>query len=109
MQKKTRGICKYSLMIYIEVPETSGIDVAHLSSPIATLGCYDGHFSDTDAPEWTRITIGVPFDIRQPAHSIADVFTEISLWPENAGTVRHFPLWSMTIPYHACHSHVCQG
>jgi hypothetical protein len=77
-------------MIYIEVPDTSGIDVAHFSSPIATLGCYDGFYSDTDAPKWTRLAVGIPFDIRQPAHSVADIFTEIALWPENAGTVCHF-------------------
>ena len=108
MQKKTRSICKYSLIIYVEVPDTSGIDVAHLSSPIATLGCYDGHFSDTDAPEWTRITVGVSFDIRQPAHSIADVFTEIALWPENADTVCIFYHSQMTIPYPTCHSRIYQ-
>jgi len=86
-------------MIYVEAPETSGIDVAHLSSPIATLGCYDGHCSHKHAPDWTRIPIGVPFDIRQPCHSIANVFSEIAMWPENTA-VLHVLICSQIITSH---------
>ena len=89
-QKYREDFYRYDLILYAEVPETSGIDIAHLSSPIVTLGRHEGHCSDADAPEWTHVTAGISFEIRQPCSSMAAVFTEIAFWPENAGTVRHF-------------------
>jgi len=77
-------------MLYADVPETSGIDVAYLSSPVVTLGRYDGHFSDTKAPGWTRLTLGQTVELRQPVVSVADIFIELAFWPENTHIVCHF-------------------
>ena len=74
-------------MLYVQVPETSGINIAYLNSPIVTLGRYEGHNLDANAPEWTRITSGITFEIRQPCGSMAKVFTEIAFWPENVEIV----------------------
>lgn len=86
-QKYRENFYRYNLSLYVEVPELAGIDIAHLSSPIVTLGRYEGHHLDVDAPEWTRIASGTTFEIRQPCGSMADVFTEIAFWPENADIV----------------------
>lgn len=75
-------------MIYVDVPETSGLHVSTLSSPVVTLGCYRGLSSDSQAPQWTRMPPGISFEIRQPRKAIADVFMEIAFWPENVTTVR---------------------
>lgn len=77
-------------MVYVEVPDTSGLDVSHLSSPVVTLGRYEGLSSDTEAPEWTRMPIGVPVELRQPRDTMADVFAELAFWPENAAVVCTF-------------------
>ena len=105
-QTDSQNISKYSLMLYVEVPETSSVDIAHLSNPIATLGCYDGHSSDSYALEWTHLTTGIPFDLRQPSYSMTDVFREIAFWPENAGIVCSFHFSNVNgLSYMAC-SHV---
>jgi hypothetical protein len=80
-------IIKYRLALYVEVPETSAVDVTDLISPIATLGCYEGLCSDADAPDWTRMPPGKPVELRQPRDAMVDVFTEIAFWPENANIV----------------------
>jgi hypothetical protein len=90
---------RYDLMFYVEVPETSGIDVAYFSSPIVTLGRYEGHFSDASAPKWTHIAIGVAFDIRQPCGPVAAVFAELAFWPENVEIVCHFIIAMVQIAY----------
>jgi hypothetical protein len=87
----------YSLVIYVEVPETSGLDISILSSPVVTLGRYRGLSSDSQAPEWTRLPTGISFEIRQPRTAIADVFMEIAFWPENTVIVR-------TLTSHCNHS-----
>src|SRR6202044_2193882 len=71
-------IIKYRLMLYVEVPEMSGIDVTHLISPIATLGCYEGHFSDFHTLKWTRMLPGIPVELQQPCNAMADVFAELA-------------------------------
>jgi hypothetical protein len=78
-------------MLYANVPEASGADVAYLSSPVVTLGRYDGHFRDSNAPGWTRLTTGVTVEVRQPSAAIAEVFAELAFWPENVYIVRHLP------------------
>ena len=80
-------IFTYNLMIYVEVPDTSDLDVSHLSSPVATLGRYKGLSSDAKAPEWTRMPTGIPIELRQPRDAIAAVFAELAFWPENAAVV----------------------
>ena len=74
-------------MLYANVPEASGVDVAHLSSPVVTLGRYDGQFTDSNAPGWTRLTPGVTIELRQPSTAVAEVFAEIAWWPENTHIV----------------------
>ena len=74
-------------MLYVEIPETSGLDIAYLSSPIVTMGCYDGDSSDFDAPNWTTMSPGIPFELRQPRTAMANVFQELAFWPENTGIV----------------------
>lgn len=83
----------YRLILHVNVPETSGVDVAHLSSPVVTLGRYDGHFRDSNAPAWTSLTMGAIVELRQPRTAIADVFAELAFWPENTYTVCHLPLF----------------
>jgi len=85
-------IFAYHLMLYANVPETSGIDVVYFSSPVVTLGRYDGHYNDSNAPGWTRLSVGVVIELRQPSTAVADVFTELALWPENTHIVCHFPI-----------------
>jgi hypothetical protein len=80
-------IMVYNLVLYVEVPETSGLDVAWFSSPVVTLGRYKGLSTDTEAPDWTRMPTGVPIELRQPRNAIADVFSELAFWPENAAVV----------------------
>lgn len=75
-------------MLYATVPEASGVDVAYLSSPVVTLGRYDGYFSESNAPGWTRLTVGTLVELQQPGKTVADVFAEIAFWPENARYVR---------------------
>ena len=70
-------------MLYVNVPETSGIDVTHFSSPVVTLGRYDGHFNDSNAPGWTKLAPGTVIDLRQPSSAVAELFAELAWWPEN--------------------------
>lgn len=77
------GLCNFRLMIYAAVPEASGIDVSSLLSPVATLASYQGSSSDVTAPQWTRITPGVPLELRQDRGSMAQTFVTIVFWPEN--------------------------
>ena len=54
-------------MMYCDVPESSGIDVSHLSSPIVTLDYYEGLAEDEDAPPWCcRMHTGNIFKFKQP-------------------------------------------
>jgi hypothetical protein len=80
----------HNLVIYVEIPETSGLDVSCFSSPVVTLGRYVGLSTDVEAPEWTRIPPGIPIQLRQPRGAIAAVFAELAFWPENAAVVRTF-------------------
>jgi hypothetical protein len=80
-------IITYKLVMYVEVPESSGLHISNLSSPIVTLGHYEGLSSDIDAPEWTRMPPGIPVSLRQPRDAIADVFAELAFWPENVSVV----------------------
>lgn len=65
----------YSLMMYCDVPESSGIDISHLSSPIVTLGHYEGLAGDEDAPIWCRrIDPGYVFEFKQPRLGVAELF-----------------------------------
>jgi hypothetical protein len=99
LQKYKENFFQYDLVVYVEVPETSSVDIAHRISPIATLGRYEGLMSDAGAPQWTKIATRTTFEIRQPSSSMADVFTEIAFWPENTDIVCYFIGHDMLIAY----------
>lgn len=77
----------YNLIIYVEVPEISQVQIPYLSSPIAILGRCKGLSSDASAPAWTCIPTGISFNIRQPHDTMAKVFAELAMWPKNAAIV----------------------
>ena len=62
-------------MMYCDVPESSGIDVSHLSSPIVTLDYYEGLAEDEDAPPWCcRMHTGNIFKFKQPRQDMVGQF-----------------------------------
>ena len=83
-------VVAYNLVLYVQIPETSGLDVSLFSSPVVTLGRYEGLSSDTEAPNWTWIPTGIPVEFRQPRNAMAAVFAELAFWPENAAVVSPF-------------------
>ena len=72
-------IFAYSLMMYVEVPESSGLDLAHLFSPIVTITRYEGDSGDANAPHWTCIPPCRIFDFHQPRHVVAELFFKLAL------------------------------
>lgn len=75
-------------MLYCDVPEASGLDVAHLSSPIVNIGHYEGLDTHDDAPKWCRIEPGAIFEFKQPQADIAELFVKLSSNPNNNMKVR---------------------
>ncbi|KIM78282.1 hypothetical protein PILCRDRAFT_11275 [Piloderma croceum F 1598] len=81
----SRDFVAYNLILYVEVPENSGVNPAYLSSPLATLGRYEGMFYDKEAPTWVScMAVGRPLMFRQPRGAMAEVFATIAHWTENA-------------------------
>lgn len=74
-------------MLYVDIPETSGVDLAHLSSPIVTLARYKGDSSDENAPKWSQMPVGVVFEFRQPRMGMAELFFKIAQSVENVTIV----------------------
>jgi len=101
----------YNLMIYAEASPTSDLPLAYTVSPLATLGRYEGLATDEDAPAWTRIAVGHPFELRQPREAIAEVFSELAWWPENCSVRRLGPSmlkWSkIAMDEHAFSCTIC--
>ena len=61
--------------MYCDVPESLGINVSHLSSPIVTVGYYEGLAEDGDAPVWChRIQAGDIFEFKQPQQDMVELF-----------------------------------
>jgi hypothetical protein len=56
----------FHLILYVETPDTSSVEQSYLSSPLVTLGRYDGRCSDEEAPEWVQMMPGRPVQFRQP-------------------------------------------
>ena len=77
-------IFAYSLMLYVEVPESSGLDFVHLFSPIVTLARYEGDSADRDAPTWTCIPPHKIFEFYQSRHSMADIFFKLASSEDNS-------------------------
>lgn len=73
----------YSLMLYVEVPESSGLDLAHLFSPIVTIARYLGDSADINAPQWTCMPRQMIFDFHQPRHIVAELFFKLALSADN--------------------------
>jgi hypothetical protein len=65
-------------MLYAEIPEPSGLDLAHSFSPITTIAYYEGDSGDSDAPFWTCIPPQQVFEFHQPRHSIAELFVQLA-------------------------------
>lgn len=62
-------------MMYCDIPESLGIDISHLMSPIVTLGYYKGLAEDEEAPAWCRrIQSGNIFEFKQPRLDMAELF-----------------------------------
>jgi hypothetical protein len=80
-------IFAFNLILYVETPDSSGIDRSYLSSPLVTLGHYEGLQTDADAPEWVRMTPGRPLQFRQPRGAMAEVMGTVALWIENTRIV----------------------
>jgi hypothetical protein len=99
-------INEYNLVLYVETPAGSHVDTSFLSSPLATLGRYQGLSSDPEAPEWTRMRSETPIVFRQPRGAMAEVFMIIAFWPENATIVSlniYLVFWMLlsTTSYHS--------
>jgi hypothetical protein len=74
----------YSLSLGVDIPDSSRIDKEYLESPLATLAIFEGHNSDVDAPEWTRmLSPGRSLLFRQPRGAMAEVFSVLAVWQEN--------------------------
>ena len=71
-------------MLYVEVPESSGLDLAHLFSPVVTIACYEGDSADSDAPPWTCIPSQKIFDFHQPCRVVAELFVKLALSADNS-------------------------
>ena len=71
-------------MMYCDVPESLGINVSHLSSPIVTVGYYEGLAEDGDAPAWCRrIQTGDIFEFKQPRLDIVELFFKFAKSTKN--------------------------
>ena len=82
----------YNLVIYVETPEASGVNLSYLSSPLATIGRYEGSNTAIDAPEWTCMEVNRPLQFRQPRGAMAEVFMKLAFWTKNAEIVSLF-IW----------------
>jgi hypothetical protein len=49
-------------MMYVEVPDSLGLDLAHLFSPVMTIAHYEGDLGDIAALPWTCIPLQKVFD-----------------------------------------------
>lgn len=74
----------YRLILHVEIPDTSNIDLSFQSSPLVTLGYYEGLNSDPESPEWTHLHAGWPIRFRQPQGAMAEVFHKLAFWNENS-------------------------
>ncbi|KZP28579.1 hypothetical protein FIBSPDRAFT_885452 [Athelia psychrophila] len=70
----------HTLSMHVEVPESSGLPAQCLTSPIVTLGAFEGRALDDDAPSWTRIPPGMAFEIRQPRVGMASLTRLPAAW-----------------------------
>ena len=80
----TKYVFAYSLMLYVEVPESSGLDLIHLFSLIVTIARYEGDSADRDASMWTCIPPHKIFKFHQSHHGIADIFFRLALSEDNS-------------------------
>jgi hypothetical protein len=71
-------------MLYVEIPESSGLDLAHLFSPVVTIARYEGDSADISAPMWTCIPPQKIFEFHQRRHSIAEFFFKLAASADNS-------------------------
>ena len=71
-------------MMYCDIPESLGINVSHLSSPIVMVGYHEGLAKDGDAPAWHhQIQTGDIFEFKQPQPDIAELFFKFAKSTKN--------------------------
>ena len=78
-------IFAYSLMLYVEILESLGLDLAHLFSPIVTIAHYEGDSADLCALPWTNILLQTIFDFHQPCFAVAELFFKLASTMGNSG------------------------
>ncbi|KZP08496.1 hypothetical protein FIBSPDRAFT_901223 [Athelia psychrophila] len=93
---------EFSLYLYAQVPITSHISVAHLSSPAVILGRYEGLTCDHSAPHWTRLLPTTAYEIRQPCYMITEIFHQLANWPENSDPQRQSAMHAWTAAMKTC-------
>ena len=70
--------------MYCDVPESSGINVSNLSSPIVMVGYYEELAEDRDAPVWChQIQTGDIFEFKQPRLDIVELFFKFAKSTKN--------------------------
>lgn len=71
-------------MLYVEIPESSGLHLAHRFSPVVTIAHYEGDSADINAPMWTCIPPQKIFEFHQRRHTIAEYFFKLAISADNS-------------------------
>jgi hypothetical protein len=86
----------FSLFLAVDIPESSRISPALLSSPLAALATFECHSlvankpppTDLVLPAWTQMVPKWPLLFRQPRGAMAEVFASLAFWRDNYISVR---------------------
>lgn len=71
--------------MFATLPESSGVDVNYIMSPIIVLSRHEGEFG---RPLWTTITPGMSVDLRQYRDAIAEIFVKLAPFQTRVQNVR---------------------
>lgn len=75
-------------MLYATLPESSGVHVGYIMSPVVVLSRYEGGANPgAYRPFWTGIPAGVSVELRQFRLAIADIFVKIAPFQEGGHKV----------------------
>ena len=84
--------------MYCDIPESSGVDISHRSSPIVRLGYYEGLAGDKDAPAWCcQIQVGNIFEFKQPQLDMAELFFKFAKSTNNYALKNAILNWATTL------------
>jgi hypothetical protein len=86
----------FSLFLAVDIPESSGINPALLSSPLAAFATFECHSlvanmpppTDLVLPAWGQMVPKWPLLFRQPRGAMAEVFASLAFWGDNYISVR---------------------